>query len=212
MYIDANVMEMLEAYKGLDYVVVYVEKGVDPIMVLSSNVDDIGNDSDDITGVAEGEDQRCTTGQLSQPASTLTLAPTPTPTLTPTPTPTPSTNIPSNEMSSNIQTRKGGQVASQPPMSTASIGLKRRNTRSFTQPTKLPTHGGKASSGLGKGPEITVGGRGRGRGPINAFASAVNVGRIGVNANVREHAVSVTSILETIKARRLHKELATGSK
>ncbi|KAI7993912.1 hypothetical protein LOK49_LG11G00649 [Camellia lanceoleosa] len=28
---------MLEAYKGLDYVVVYVENGVDPIMVLSSN-------------------------------------------------------------------------------------------------------------------------------------------------------------------------------
>ena len=42
------------------------------------------------------------------------------------------------------------------------------------QPTKLPTHGGKASSGLGKGPEITVGGRDKGS--INA--SAVNVGRI----------------------------------
>ena len=80
------------------------------------------------------------------------------------------------------------------------------------QPTKLPTHGGKASSGPGKGLEITIGGRGRGRGPINASASAVNVGRTGVNANVRGHAVSVTSVLETIKVRRLDKELATGSK
>ncbi|GMQ11241.1 hypothetical protein CsSME_00053946 [Camellia sinensis var. sinensis] len=80
------------------------------------------------------------------------------------------------------------------------------------QPTKLPTHGGKASSGLGKGLEITVGGRVRGRGPINASASRVNVGRTGVNANVRGHAVSVTSVLETTKARILHKELAIGSK
>ncbi|GMP72741.1 hypothetical protein CsSME_00030673 [Camellia sinensis var. sinensis] len=84
------------------------------------------------------------------------------------------------------------------------------------QPTKLPTHGGKASSGPCKGPEITVGGRGRGRGSINASASRVNVGRTrvnaGMNANVRRHVVSVTSILETIKARRLHKELATGLK
>ncbi|GMP64110.1 hypothetical protein CsSME_00025541 [Camellia sinensis var. sinensis] len=82
------------------------------------------------------------------------------------------------------------------------------------QPTKLPTHGGKALSGLGKGPEIKV--CGRGRGPINASASAVNVGRTGVNAgvnaNVRGHAVSITSVLETIKARRLDEELATGSK
>ncbi|KAI8009376.1 hypothetical protein LOK49_LG06G01249 [Camellia lanceoleosa] len=37
MYSDTDVMKMLEAYKGLDYVVVYVEKGVDPIMVLPSN-------------------------------------------------------------------------------------------------------------------------------------------------------------------------------
>ncbi|KAI7998273.1 hypothetical protein LOK49_LG10G02302 [Camellia lanceoleosa] len=37
MYSDVDLMKMLEAYKGLDYVVVYVEKGVDPIMVLSSN-------------------------------------------------------------------------------------------------------------------------------------------------------------------------------
>ncbi|GMQ09960.1 hypothetical protein CsSME_00053156 [Camellia sinensis var. sinensis] len=82
------------------------------------------------------------------------------------------------------------------------------------QPTKLPTHGGRASSGPGKGPEITVGGRGRG--PINASVSAVNVGRTrvnaGVNANVRGHAVSITSVLETIKARRLDKELEIGSK
>ncbi|CAL5336346.1 unnamed protein product [Camellia sinensis] len=150
--------------------------------------------------------KRCTTGQSSQPALTPTPAP------TPTSTPTPSTNIPSNEMSSNIQTRRGGQATSQPPMSTTSIGLKRRSTR----PIKLPTHGGKASSGPCKGPEIIVGGRGRGRGPINASASGVNVGRTGVNArtnaNVRGHAVSVTFVLETIKARRLHKELATGSK
>ncbi|GMP44465.1 hypothetical protein CsSME_00013385 [Camellia sinensis var. sinensis] len=76
------------------------------------------------------------------------------------------------------------------------------------QPTKLPTHGGKASSGLGKGPKITVGGRGRG--PINA--SAVNVERTGVNDNVKGHAVSITSVLETIKARRQAKELATGPK
>ncbi|GMQ07608.1 hypothetical protein CsSME_00051738 [Camellia sinensis var. sinensis] len=80
------------------------------------------------------------------------------------------------------------------------------------QPTKLPTHGGKASSGLGKGPEITIDGRGRGL--INA--SAVNVGRTGVNAglnaNVKGHAVSITAILETIKARRQAKELATRSK
>ncbi|CAL5428087.1 unnamed protein product [Camellia sinensis] len=117
-------------------------------------------------------------------------------------------------MSSNIQTIRGGQAASQPPMSTASIGLKRRSTRASTQPKKLPTHGGKASSGPGKGPKITVGGRGRG--PINASASAVNVGRtavnVGVNVNVRGHVVSVTSVLETIKARRLDKELAIGSK
>ncbi|GMP48421.1 hypothetical protein CsSME_00015779 [Camellia sinensis var. sinensis] len=78
------------------------------------------------------------------------------------------------------------------------------------QPTKLPTHGGKASSGLGKGPEITVGGRGTGS--INASTSVVNVGRTGVNANVRRHVVSITSVLETIKARRLDKELATRSK
>ncbi|GMP31578.1 hypothetical protein CsSME_00005733 [Camellia sinensis var. sinensis] len=94
------------------------------------------------------------------------------------------------KMSSKSQTRGGGQATSQPPMSTASIGLKRRSTRSSTQ----------ASSGLGKGPEITIGGRGRG--PINAFASAVNVKRTGVNVNVRGHAVSITS----------DKELATGSK
>ncbi|KAI8032000.1 hypothetical protein LOK49_LG01G03134 [Camellia lanceoleosa] len=37
IYSDVDVMKMLEAYRGLDYVVVYVEKGVDPIMVLSSN-------------------------------------------------------------------------------------------------------------------------------------------------------------------------------
>ncbi|XP_028111134.1 uncharacterized protein LOC114309561 [Camellia sinensis] len=66
--------------------------------------------------------------------------------------------------------------------------------------TKLPTHGGKTSSGLGKGPEITVGGRGREL--INASASAINVGRTGVNANVRGLVVSITSVLETIKARR----------
>ncbi|GMP35166.1 hypothetical protein CsSME_00007728 [Camellia sinensis var. sinensis] len=107
---------------------------------------------------------------------------------------------------SNSQTRRGGQAASQPPMSTTSIGLKRRST----SPTKLPTYGEKASNGLGKGPEIIVGVRGRG--PINASTSAVNVGRTGVNANVRGHAVSITSVLETIKARRLDKELATGSK
>ncbi|CAL5391103.1 unnamed protein product [Camellia sinensis] len=115
-------------------------------------------------------------------------------------------------MSNNIQTRRGGQATSQPPMSITFIGLKRRSTRSSTQPTKLPTHGGKASSGPCKGPEIIVGGRGRGRGPINASASGVNVGRTGMNANVRGHVVSVTSVLETIKARRLHKELTTGSK
>ncbi|CAL5374027.1 unnamed protein product [Camellia sinensis] len=137
--------------------------------------------------------QRCTSGQSSQPTSTPTLAST--------------TNIPSND---NSQTRRGGQAASQPPMSTTSIGLKRRSTRSSTHPTKLPTYGEKASNGLGKGPEIIVGVRGRG--PINASTSAVNVGRIGVNANVRGHAVSITSVLETIKARRLDKELATGSK
>ncbi|KAI8012035.1 Homeobox-DDT domain protein RLT2 [Camellia lanceoleosa] len=96
-------------------------------------------------------------------------------------------------------------------MSTASIGLKRRSARSSTQPTKLSIHGGKTSSGPGKGPEITIGGRGRSRGPINASASGVNVGRTEVNANVRGHAISVTFVLETIKARRLHKELATGS-
>ncbi|GMP27683.1 hypothetical protein CsSME_00003565 [Camellia sinensis var. sinensis] len=78
------------------------------------------------------------------------------------------------------------------------------------QPTKLPTYDGKASSGLDKGPEITVGGRDRG--PINASTSAVNVGRTRVNANVRGHAVSVTSVLETIKVRRLDKEMVTGSK
>ncbi|KAI8011384.1 putative serine/threonine-protein kinase PBL8, partial [Camellia lanceoleosa] len=159
-------------------------------------------------GYAAREYQRCTTGQSSQPASTPTPAPTP--------TPTPSTNISSNEMSSNIETRRGGQAAPQPPMSIASIGLKMRSTRSSTQPTKLPTHGRKASSGLSKGSEITVGGRGSGRGPINASASGVNVGRTRVNPrvndNVRGHAISVTSVLETIKARRLHKELATGSK
>ncbi|CAL5375968.1 unnamed protein product [Camellia sinensis] len=137
--------------------------------------------------------QRCTSGQSSQPASTPTL--------------TSTTNIPSND---NSKTRRGGQAASQPPMSTTSIGLKRRSTRSSTQLTKLPTYGEKASNGLGKGPEIIVGGRGRG--PINASTSAVNVGRTGVNANVRGHAVSITSVLETIKARRLDKELATGSK
>ncbi|CAL5378123.1 unnamed protein product [Camellia sinensis] len=115
-------------------------------------------------------------------------------------------------MSSNIQTRRGGQAASQPPMSTASIGLKMRSTRSSTQRIKLPTHCGKASSDPCKGPEITVNRRGRGRRPINASASGVNVGRTGVNANVRGHAVSVTFVLETIKVRRLHKELATGSK
>ncbi|GMP74196.1 hypothetical protein CsSME_00031678 [Camellia sinensis var. sinensis] len=75
------------------------------------------------------------------------------------------------------------------------------------QSTKLLTHGGKASSGLGKGLEITVSRRGRGL--INA--SAVNVGRTGVTANVRGHVISITSILETIKARRQAKELATGS-
>ncbi|CAL5361942.1 unnamed protein product [Camellia sinensis] len=146
--------------------------------------------------------KRCTSGQSSQLASN------------PTPTPTPTTDIPSNEMSSNIQIRRLGQAASQPPMSATSIGLKRRSTRSSTQPTKLPTHGGKASSGPGKGPEITVGERGRG--PINASVSAVNVGRTGVNtgvnANVRGYAVSVTSVLETIKARRLDNELEIGSK
>ncbi|KAI7993749.1 hypothetical protein LOK49_LG11G00660 [Camellia lanceoleosa] len=34
---------MLEAYKGLDYVIVYVENGVDPIMVLSSNGELLSN-------------------------------------------------------------------------------------------------------------------------------------------------------------------------
>ncbi|CAL5420333.1 unnamed protein product [Camellia sinensis] len=101
-------------------------------------------------------------------------------------------------MSNKSQTRRGGQAASQPLITTASIGLKRRSTTSSTQPTKLPTHGGKTLSGLGKGPEITFGGRGKG--PINAFAA--NVGKIGVNANVRGHVVSITSVLETTKAMR----------
>ncbi|CAL5371116.1 unnamed protein product [Camellia sinensis] len=37
------------------------------------------------------------------------------------------------KMSSKSQTRGGGQATSQPPMSTVSIGLKRRSTRSSTQ-------------------------------------------------------------------------------
>ncbi|CAL5327905.1 unnamed protein product [Camellia sinensis] len=111
---------------------------------------------------------------------------------TSTPTLASTTNIPSNEK--------------RRPSSISAIGLKRRST----SPTKLPTYGEKASNGLGKGPEIIVGGRGRG--PINASTSAVNVGRTGVNANVRGHVISITSVLETIKARRLDKELATGSK
>ena len=50
-------MKMLEAYKGLDYVVVYVEKGVDPIMVLSSN-GELLLDSNGAQGHTQGVQER----------------------------------------------------------------------------------------------------------------------------------------------------------
>ncbi|KAI8026571.1 hypothetical protein LOK49_LG02G03660 [Camellia lanceoleosa] len=260
MYIDANVTKMLETYKGLDYVVVYVEKGVDPTMVLSSNgellsdsngaeqgdnaiggddteqggnaicgtdtdiidinlsdidiiVDDIGNDSDDITGVAEGKDvgmrvvihnMRHTTDTESVEGNEADESD----------SAQSETQFLADEDRTDSDNSKDldyircttGQL-SQPALT---IILAPAPTPTPTPSTNIPSN--ETSSGIGKGPEITVGGRGRGRGPINAFASAVNVGRIGVNANVRGHAVSATSVLETIKARRLHKELAIGSK
>ncbi|KAL7202554.1 hypothetical protein ACSBR1_034095 [Camellia fascicularis] len=45
IYSDVDVMKILQAYKGLDYIVVYAEKGADPIMVLSSNGNE-ANESD----------------------------------------------------------------------------------------------------------------------------------------------------------------------
>ncbi|KAI8008106.1 hypothetical protein LOK49_LG07G02003 [Camellia lanceoleosa] len=127
-----------------------------------------------------------------------------------------------SQRSSGGQTTKGGQSTSHSPVTSASIGLKRRSSRSSTQGrgeiNAIGVNVGKTGVNVG----LRTIGRGIG-GPIYANGARNTGGRGkgnpatrsgGVNADVRGNAnpASITYVLETIRARMQAKELAGESK